>query len=69
MSCGLGEWTVILLVVLLVIGIPRLPTLGSSVGRAIRNFKRASKNADEIGVRRREPREGEGQREGEGDRS
>lgn len=55
MSCGLGEWTVILVVILLVVGIPKLPTLGAGIGRAIHNFKRASKNADEIVVRRREP--------------
>lgn len=57
MSCGLGEWTLILVVVLLVVGIPRLPTLGASIGRAVKNFRRASNNADEIVVKRREPPE------------
>jgi sec-independent protein translocase protein TatA len=54
-SCGLGEWTLILFVVLLVVGVPRLPRLGEAIGRTVRNFRRASKNADEIKVRRREP--------------
>jgi sec-independent protein translocase protein TatA len=54
MSCGLLEWTVILLVVLLAFGIPRLPALGASIGRTVRNFRRAAKNADEIQVRRRQ---------------
>lgn len=57
MSCGLGEWSLILLVVLLVVGVPKLPALGSSIGRAVRNFRRATKNADEIKVRRRDPSE------------
>jgi len=55
MSCGFLEWSVILFVILLVFGIPRLPKLGSAIGRTIHNFRRASRNADEIQVRRREP--------------
>ena len=55
MSCGLGEWSLILIVVLLVFGVPKLPQVGASIGRAVRNFRRASRNADEISVRRREP--------------
>ena len=54
MSCGAQEWTLILIVVLLVFGVPKLPALGSAIGRTVRNFRRASNNADEIKVRRRE---------------
>lgn len=54
MSCGFLEWSVILFVVLLVFGVPRLPALGSAIGRTVRNFRRAAKNADEIQVRRRD---------------
>ncbi len=55
MSCGFLEWSVILFVILLVFGIPRLPKLGAAIGKTIHDFRRASKNADEIQVRRREP--------------
>ena len=36
---GVGEWVVILLIAILLFGGRRLPELGSSLGRGIRNFK------------------------------
>ena len=43
---GMGEWLVILVIVLLVFGAGKLPDIGDALGRSIRNFKRAS-NGDE----------------------
>lgn len=39
---GMGEWLVILVIVLLVFGAGKLPDIGDALGRSIRNFKRAS---------------------------
>jgi len=47
---GMGEWLIILLIVLLVFGAGKLPDIGDSLGRSIRNFKRASAGEDEIEV-------------------
>jgi sec-independent protein translocase protein TatA len=52
---GFTEWCVILLVLVLVIGIPRLPQIGESLGKAVRNFRRASRGGDELVVKRRPP--------------
>ena len=42
---GLPELLIILLILMLVFGANRLPDLGRSVGKAIRNFKEAGKEA------------------------
>jgi sec-independent protein translocase protein TatA len=42
----MGEWLIILVIVLLVFGAGKLPDIGDALGRSIRNFKRAS-NGDE----------------------
>lgn len=49
---GLGtqEILVILLVVLVVFGAKRLPEIGGGLGRAIKNFKKATLEPDEIDV-------------------
>ena len=39
---GMGEWLIILVIVLLVFGAGKLPDIGDALGRSIRNFKRAS---------------------------
>jgi len=39
---GMGEWLIILAIVLLVFGAGKLPSIGDSLGRSIRNFKRAA---------------------------
>jgi sec-independent protein translocase protein TatA len=39
---GLGEWIVILLIVLVVFGANKLPSIGDALGRSIKNFKRAA---------------------------
>lgn len=50
---GMGELLVILLIVLLIFGAGKLPQIGDSLGRSIRNFKRASGGDDDIEVSRK----------------
>ncbi len=47
---GMGEWLIILVIVLIVFGATKLPQLGHGLGAAIKNFKRASQGDDEIEV-------------------
>jgi sec-independent protein translocase protein TatA len=44
---GLPEMLIILAIIVVVFGASRLPELGKGIGRAIRNFKDASKNDPE----------------------
>lgn len=45
---SLIHWVVVLLVVVLVFGPRRLPELGSSIGEAIRNFKKGLDSSKEL---------------------
>ena len=45
---GMQELLLILIVVLLIFGTNKLPEIGGGLGRAIRNFRRASSAPDEI---------------------
>lgn len=47
MDLGIGEILVILAIVLLLFGPSKLPQLGESLGRGIRNFKKAASGAEE----------------------
>ncbi|GFH62936.1 MAG: Sec-independent protein translocase protein TatA [Candidatus Desulfovibrio kirbyi] len=47
---GMHEILVILVVALLVFGYNKLPEIGGGLGRAIRNFRRASSEPDEIDI-------------------
>ena len=47
---GMGELLIILLIVLLIFGAGKLPAIGDSLGRSIRNFKRAAGGDGEIEV-------------------
>lgn len=49
-NIGMGELVVVLLIVVLVFGANRLPQLGESVGKAIKNFKRGINTDDDIEV-------------------
>jgi sec-independent protein translocase protein TatA len=44
---GMGEIIALLIIVLLLFGTTRLPQLGSSLGQAIRNFKRGFAGGEE----------------------
>jgi sec-independent protein translocase protein TatA len=50
MGLGIGELTILLIIVLLVFGAGKLPQIGDALGRSIKNFKRAAAGADEIEV-------------------
>lgn len=58
-TAGCGEWLVVLLVILLLFGIPRLPQIGESLGRAVKNYRRASRGLDEVVVKKRDLPQGE----------
>ena len=47
---GMQEMLVILLVVLVLFGAKKLPEIGGGLGRAIRNFKKATSEPDEIDI-------------------
>jgi len=49
---GLGtqELIIIFLIVMVLFGASRLPEIGSGIGKAIKNFKKATTEADEIDV-------------------
>lgn len=65
---GMGELIIILLIVLLIFGAGKLPAIGDSLGRSIRNFKRATKSEDEIEVSKKKELDGGKARElGDGD--
>lgn len=49
-TIGITEMIIILVVVLIVFGANRLPQLGDSLGKSIKNFKKAVTQADEIEV-------------------
>lgn len=54
---GFPELVVILLVLVMVFGVGRLPELGAAIGKAIREFRRASTGDDEMRVVPGAPRE------------
>lgn len=58
---GFSELVIILVIALLVFGAGKLPQVGSSLGKAIRDFRRATSGEDEEHVaqatRANEPRE------------
>ena len=44
---GIGEIIVIGIVIILLFGVKRLPEIGSAIGQAIREFKKAAQNTDD----------------------
>lgn len=44
------EWIVILLIVFVIFGAGKLPQAGDALGRAVRNFRKASNNEDALDV-------------------
>jgi sec-independent protein translocase protein TatA len=47
---GMQELIVVLIIVLVLFGATRLPEIGKGIGQAIRNFKKATSEPDEIDV-------------------
>lgn len=51
---GFTEILIIMVIVLIIFGANKLPEIGGGLGRAIKNFKRATTEPDEIDVTPRE---------------
>lgn len=47
---GIWELVIILLIVVLIFGAKKLPEVGAGIGKAIRNFKKATDEPEEIDV-------------------
>lgn len=47
---GMTELLIILLIVVVLFGAKRLPEIGGGIGKAIRNFKKATSEPEEIDV-------------------
>ncbi len=54
---GMQELVIILIIVLVLFGASRLPEIGKGIGQAIRNFKKATNEPDEIDVTPKKPTE------------
>jgi sec-independent protein translocase protein TatA len=44
---GMGEWIIILIIVIIVFGASRIPKVGEALGKGIRNFSKALKSKDD----------------------
>jgi sec-independent protein translocase protein TatA len=47
---GMPELIVILVIVLIIFGAGKLPEIGGAIGKGIRNFKKATREPEEIDV-------------------
>ncbi len=47
---GIGELTIILVIVLVIFGAGKLPELGEGLGRGIKGFRKEIKKPDEIDI-------------------
>ncbi len=47
---GIGEFIVVVIVLLFVFGANKIPELGDAIGKGVRNFKRAQSGDDAIDV-------------------
>lgn len=52
---GMQELVVIMIIVIVLFGATRLPQIGKGIGEAIRNFKKATSEPDEIDVTPKKP--------------
>ncbi len=52
---GMQELVIILIIVLVLFGASRLPEIGKGIGQAIRNFKKATSEPDEIDITPKKP--------------
>jgi sec-independent protein translocase protein TatA len=47
---GMPELIIILVIILIIFGAGKLPEIGGAIGKGIKNFKKASREPDEIDV-------------------
>lgn len=45
---GMPELIIILVIVLIIFGAGKLPEIGGAIGKGIKNFKKATKDSDEV---------------------
>ena len=64
---GIPELLIILVIVLVIFGANKLPEIGSGMGRAIKDFKKASKEPDEIDITSKKNQKDEAASESEED--
>lgn len=57
LGLGMQELVIILVIVLVLFGATRLPEIGKGIGQAIRNFKKATSEPEEIDVTPKKPLE------------
>lgn len=50
LGLGMQELVIVLVIILILFGAKKLPDLASGMGKAIRNFKKAASEPDEIDV-------------------
>ena len=50
LGIGMPELIVILVIILIIFGAGKLPEIGGAIGKGIKNFKKATKEPDEIDV-------------------
>ena len=62
-NLGFSELIIVLLIIVVVFGSTKLPQLGDGLGRAIKNFKRAVTNQNEIEVSPKATAKGEPENE------
>jgi len=65
---GIPELMILLVIVLVIFGANKLPEIGSGMGRAIKNFKKATNEPEEINVSN-EKKENENEKNKEGKKS
>jgi len=51
------ELVVILVIILIIFGAGKLPQIGEGIGKGIRNFRKSTKDQDEIEVAPKKPEE------------
>ena len=60
---GMPELIIILVIILIIFGAGKLPEIGKGIGQGIKNFKKATKEPDEIDVTPKEESEEEEKKE------
>jgi sec-independent protein translocase protein TatA len=55
LGLGMQELVIILIIVIVLFGATRLPQIGKGIGEAIKNFKKATNEPDEIDVTPKKP--------------
>ncbi len=67
---GIPELMILLVIVLVIFGANKLPEIGSGMGRAIKNFKKATNEPEEINVsNEKKENENENEKNKEGKKS